>query len=245
MSTTRIQLRGDTQANWTSANPVLADREIGLEIDTKKFKIGNGSLSWNSLDYFVETPILTGGTNVNITNDYEINLDSDIDVDSVSAFSYSVDSLGGMDFNYGEFAVTFGVGAITNDRTIIFPDASGTLALTSDIPTTYPYDLTVAASDETTAITTGTSKVTFYAPRNFTLNSVMATLTTTGSTDCVIDVNYNGSSVFSSPLTIPSGNYYSATTTSTSSISQYGRFTVDIDTAGRWIVTGKQKNHYN
>ena len=30
---TLIQLRGDTSANWTSANPVLAERELAIETD--------------------------------------------------------------------------------------------------------------------------------------------------------------------------------------------------------------------
>jgi len=55
MSTTRIQLRGDTAANWTSANPVLAEREMGLETDTNKFKVGDGSLAWSALGYYSET----------------------------------------------------------------------------------------------------------------------------------------------------------------------------------------------
>ena len=40
--------RGGTAAQWTAANPVLADREMGLETDTKLFKIGNGVTAWNS-----------------------------------------------------------------------------------------------------------------------------------------------------------------------------------------------------
>lgn len=47
----KIQLRGDTAANWTSVNPVLAAREFGLETDTRKFKIGDGSTAWASLPY--------------------------------------------------------------------------------------------------------------------------------------------------------------------------------------------------
>ena len=46
-----LQLRGDTAAAWTSANPVLAAREMALETDTGKFKIGNGTTAWNSLPY--------------------------------------------------------------------------------------------------------------------------------------------------------------------------------------------------
>jgi len=43
----RIQLRRDTVANWTTNNPILLPGEIGVETDTLKFKIGNGS-RWNA-----------------------------------------------------------------------------------------------------------------------------------------------------------------------------------------------------
>jgi hypothetical protein len=48
---TRIQLRGDTASNWTSANPILAERELALETDTQFYKIGDGITPWNSLPY--------------------------------------------------------------------------------------------------------------------------------------------------------------------------------------------------
>ena len=48
---TQIQLRRDTAANWTSANPTLAAGELGLETDTTYYKIGTGSTSWTSLAY--------------------------------------------------------------------------------------------------------------------------------------------------------------------------------------------------
>lgn len=44
------QLRGTASA-WTSANTVLGAGEIGLETDTGKFKIGDGTTAWNSLAY--------------------------------------------------------------------------------------------------------------------------------------------------------------------------------------------------
>lgn len=47
----RIQLRRDSAAAWTLANPVLADGEIGWERDTYQFKVGNGTSTWNSLAY--------------------------------------------------------------------------------------------------------------------------------------------------------------------------------------------------
>lgn len=47
----QIQLRRDTAANWTSANPTLASGEFGLETDTDQFKVGDGTTAWTSLGY--------------------------------------------------------------------------------------------------------------------------------------------------------------------------------------------------
>jgi hypothetical protein len=51
MAIVRIQQRRDTASNWTSANPTLAPGEMGIETDTDKFKLGNGSTAWTSLGY--------------------------------------------------------------------------------------------------------------------------------------------------------------------------------------------------
>ena len=47
----RIQLRNDTAENWTTKNPLLLKGEMGVEIDTKKIKIGNGTDHWTALEY--------------------------------------------------------------------------------------------------------------------------------------------------------------------------------------------------
>ena len=47
----QIQLRRDTAAAWTAANPTLAEGEIALETDTTFYKIGTGSTAWTSLAY--------------------------------------------------------------------------------------------------------------------------------------------------------------------------------------------------
>lgn len=47
----RIQLRNDTAENWTNANPVLLKGEMGVETDTGKTKIGNGTDHWKTLKY--------------------------------------------------------------------------------------------------------------------------------------------------------------------------------------------------
>ena len=48
---TKILFRRDTAANWESVNPVLLPGEIGIETDTYKFKIGNGS-RWNQQSFY-------------------------------------------------------------------------------------------------------------------------------------------------------------------------------------------------
>jgi hypothetical protein len=48
---TRIQIRRDTEANWNSVNPVLAQGELGINLDNNKMKLGNGVDSWTELEY--------------------------------------------------------------------------------------------------------------------------------------------------------------------------------------------------
>lgn len=47
----KIQVRRGLAAEWTLANPVLVAGEPGFEVDTGKFKIGDGVTAWNSLAY--------------------------------------------------------------------------------------------------------------------------------------------------------------------------------------------------
>lgn len=47
-----IQIRRDTAANWTSANPILAQGEFGYETNTGKLKVGDGVTEWISLLYY-------------------------------------------------------------------------------------------------------------------------------------------------------------------------------------------------
>lgn len=47
-----IQIRGDTAANWNTYDPTLEAREIGIETDTYRLKVGDGSTAWTALPYF-------------------------------------------------------------------------------------------------------------------------------------------------------------------------------------------------
>lgn len=48
-----IQLRGGTAEALSTVNPIPKAREIMIETDTGKTKIGDGSTAWNSLNYAV------------------------------------------------------------------------------------------------------------------------------------------------------------------------------------------------
>jgi len=51
---TKIQLRRDLSSNWASTNPILAQGEPGVELDTNNMKIGDGVTAWNDLAYTVQ-----------------------------------------------------------------------------------------------------------------------------------------------------------------------------------------------
>lgn len=57
-----LQMRGQASTSWSSTNPVLRAREIGVETNTGKFKIGDNTTQWNSLAY------AGGGTGSSITD---------------------------------------------------------------------------------------------------------------------------------------------------------------------------------
>ena len=101
-----------------------------------------------------------------------------------------------------------------------------------------PYDIIVAISDETTALTVGTAKVTLRAPRAMTLSSVISSVNTTSSSGIpTFNVKLNGVTVFTTKSTIDVAAKTSATAAtpsvlSTTAITADGELTFDIDIAG-------------
>jgi hypothetical protein len=57
---TRFKLRNGTAAEWTAANPTLLQGEIGVETDTRKYKIGDGSTAWAGLSYYIDGVAIRG-----------------------------------------------------------------------------------------------------------------------------------------------------------------------------------------
>jgi hypothetical protein len=99
----------------------------------------------------------------------------------------------------------------------------------------------IAVGDETTAITTGTGKVTFRMPFALTVTAVRASLTTASSSGTpTIDINEGagaGTSILSTKLTIDANELTSTTAAtaaviSDSALADDANITIDIDVAG-------------
>jgi hypothetical protein len=94
--------------------------------------------------------------------------------------------------------------------------------------------LCAAASDETTEITAGTGKVTFHAPYAMSISAIYVGLNVASSSGTVtVDVNANGSTVFSTLPTLASGISFTLNgILSLTTLAQGDRLSVDFDTAG-------------
>ena len=131
---TRMQQRRGTAAQWISTNsgngPILAAGEIGYESDTNKFKIGDGTNTWITLDYFMDADSTTNP-----------QFGSNIKFEGATA---------------NAFETTLEVTDPTADRTITLPDASGTVVLanSSTGAVTISGDLTVSGTTTTINSTT-------------------------------------------------------------------------------------------
>jgi len=108
-----------------------------------------------------------------------------------------------------------------------------------------PFELVVAASDETTALTTGTAKITFRMPRAVTLTSVRASLTTAQASGSIftVDINEGGTSILSTKLTIDNTEKTSTTAAtppviSDANLADDAEMTIDIDQIGNGTAKG-------
>ena len=111
--------------------------------------------------------------------------------------------------------------------------------------TSLPIEIQVACSDETTALTTGTAKITFRTPCAITVTAVRASLTTaqTSGNIFTVDINEGGTSILSTKLTIDNTEKTSTTAAtapviSDSSLADDAEMTIDIDQIGNGTAKG-------
>ena len=106
-------------------------------------------------------------------------------------------------------------------------------------------NIIVACSDETTALTAGTAKVTFRMPYAFTVTAVRASLTTaqTSGNIFTVDINETGTTILSTKLTIDNTEKTSTTAVtppvvSDTTLADDALMTVDIDQIGDGTAKG-------
>ena len=157
---TRMQQRRGTAAQWTSANPILNAGEMGWESDTNKFKIGDGTNHWDSIDYFADINSTVNpafGSSITFegatANDYETVLeitdptaDRFIGVPDVSGTMITTGNLSDITTlgvltqpivfegsTANDFETTLQSLDPTADRTVSLPDATGTVITTGNL----------------------------------------------------------------------------------------------------------------
>lgn len=108
-----------------------------------------------------------------------------------------------------------------------------------------PFEMEVACSDESTALTAGTGKVTFRMPRGVTLSDVRANLVTAQTSGSIftVDINEAGTSILSTKLTVDNTELTSTTAVTAAVISDANLaddalMTVDIDQIGDGTAKG-------
>ena len=95
-----------------------------------------------------------------------------------------------------------------------------------------------ACSDETTAIDSTGTKLTFYMPYAYTVSEVRASLTTTSSSGTpTIDISEDGTTILSTKITIDSGDLISTDSTtqpvlSDTALADKSKITIDVDVTG-------------
>lgn len=105
--------------------------------------------------------------------------------------------------------------------------------------------IAVAASDETTALTTGTAKITFRMPFAFTLSAIRCSLgvAQTSGSIFTVDVNEGGTTILSTKLTVDNTEKTSTTAAALPVISDAvladdAEITVDVDQVGDGTAKG-------
>jgi hypothetical protein len=130
----RIQLRRDTSANWVDSNPVLRVGEIGIETDTLQMKLGDGTSTWTQITAYMNL-VPDGNSTIGdyvLVNDIgAANGVVGLNNDKNAVIPASSIILEGATDN--SFETTLTVVDPTEDRTITFPNATGTVALEENV----------------------------------------------------------------------------------------------------------------
>lgn len=174
-----LYLRNDTAATWVEKNPVLAKGEPGVEVDTGKFKLGDGVTSWVGLRY---AGVLVSASE---QNGY-------IKIDGVDTLVYRLPiggaSIGGVKTAAGTGKVSIaadGTMSVSNVASADKLSASRTIAIAGDATGSATFDGSAGTSITVALVASGVkagtySKVTVDAKGRVTAGSNLTTTDISG-----------------------------------------------------------------
>lgn len=219
----QLLIRNQTAGKWVNA-ALTAGTGVSVTNGAGAITITNSAPD--------QTVSLTAGTGISVSGTYPSFTVTNTGLTAYPGSGIAVST--GSAWDTSKTAPTGDIVGTTDNQTLTTKTISG-----ADNTIKQNESMTIAASDETTAITTGTAKVTFRAPYAMTLYQLpRASLTTASSSgNPAIDINVNGSSIFSTVLTIDATETTSTTAAtpavlSTTSIADDAQITIDVDTAG-------------
>jgi len=122
----QFQFRRGLASEWTSANPVLAAGEMGIETDTHKAKIGDGTTHWRLLPYGLFASDLQETTTVGATTNIAVSItNTTVSSNTVTGALTVSGGVGvGGNFNLGGNASVTGKTSVGN---IIYPTSNNTI----------------------------------------------------------------------------------------------------------------------
>lgn len=217
---TRIQIRRDTAANWTTEDPVLASGEFALETDTNKIKCGDGSTAWASLNYITE--VTTGNFPLPDNSQVTFGDADDLKIYHDGTHSYVLDTGTGNLYIRGAAQVV--IGSTTGEKGVVFNE-NGAVQLYHDD------SLKVATTSTGAAITGG---VTVSGGASITGNVTGANATIT---NLVTAANLTASSTVTAD-TVDLGDWTVTQTGSNLLFAYNGVDKMKLDPSGNLTLTG-------
>lgn len=158
--------------------------------------------------------------------------------DGISAAKIATDAVGSSEIA----ADAVGSSEIATDAVgapEIASGAVGTAELAAAVTDKFTQSFIVAASDESTAITSGTAKVKWRMPYAFTVSAVRCSLSTaqTAGSIFTVDLNENGTTIISTKVTIDNNETTSTTAVtapvlSDTSVADDSEMSIDVDQIG-------------
>lgn len=237
---------GATAAEWATSSSGAANAFKTISVSGQSDVVADSGTDSLTLVAGANTTLTTDASADSITiTSATYSAGDGLDL-SGTTFSTDLKSAGGLKIDSTELALdvhgltdvgttTFGATTFGAGDYVAVADASDSNAPKK---VKLPAELVMAASDETTDLTTGTAKLTFRMPHAMTLTDVRASVNTApvGST-IIVDINEGGSTILSTKLSIDASEKTSTTAATPAVISDTAladdaEVTIDIDQIG-------------